>query len=61
MSSELHDLPARELAALYSEGKLSPVEVTRAVLAQIERWEPHLQATWLLRAFSNSSLKRGDW
>lgn len=49
MSSELHDLPARELAVLYSEGKLSPVEVTRAVLAQIERWEPHLQATWLLR------------
>jgi aspartyl-tRNA(Asn)/glutamyl-tRNA(Gln) amidotransferase subunit A len=28
------------------------VEVTRDVLAHIERWEPHLQATWALDAES---------
>jgi aspartyl-tRNA(Asn)/glutamyl-tRNA(Gln) amidotransferase subunit A len=45
----LSDLSAQELAAAYREKKLSPVEVTQAVIAQIERWEPHLQATWLFR------------
>ena len=28
---------------------LSPVEVTQAVLAHMERWEPHIRATYLLR------------
>jgi aspartyl-tRNA(Asn)/glutamyl-tRNA(Gln) amidotransferase subunit A len=49
VSTRLHDLSARELAAAYGEGSLSPVDVTQAVLEHIERWEPHLQATWLLR------------
>ncbi|MDM0012429.1 amidase [Variovorax sp. J22P168] len=49
MSDALHALSARELLAAYRAGRLSPVEVTRSVLAHIERWEPHLQATWLLR------------
>ena len=31
-------------------GSLSPVEATRSVLARIERWEPHLQATYALDA-----------
>jgi aspartyl-tRNA(Asn)/glutamyl-tRNA(Gln) amidotransferase subunit A len=45
----VHDLSATELVAAYGQGRLSPVDVTKAVLAHIEHWEPHLQATWLLR------------
>ncbi|MGH6627916.1 MAG: amidase [Burkholderiaceae bacterium] len=49
MTTPLHELPARELMAAYRRRALSPVEVTQSVLAQIERWEPQLQATYLLR------------
>jgi aspartyl-tRNA(Asn)/glutamyl-tRNA(Gln) amidotransferase subunit A len=49
VSGPLNELGARELAAAYREGSLSPVEVTQAVLDHVARWEPHLQATWLLR------------
>jgi len=49
MSEALHDLTARELIAAYRDRRLSPVEVTQSVLDHIERWEPRLQATWLLR------------
>lgn len=49
MSNALHDLSARELITAYRAGSVSPVEVTQSVLDHIERWEPHLQATWLLR------------
>ncbi|VTU36217.1 Glutamyl-tRNA(Gln) amidotransferase subunit A [Variovorax sp. PBL-H6] len=45
----LNDLSAHELVGAYREGSLSPVEVTQAVLDHIARWEPRLQATWLLR------------
>lgn len=45
----LHDLTATELVAGYRDRALSPVEVTRAVLAHIERWEPQLHALYLLR------------
>ena len=46
----LPDLPATELLALYRRRELSPVEVTRAVLARIERCEPRLHATYALDA-----------
>jgi aspartyl-tRNA(Asn)/glutamyl-tRNA(Gln) amidotransferase subunit A len=49
MNGTLHDLSARELIAAYRDHSLSPVEVTRAVLDHVARWEPYLQATWLLR------------
>ncbi|SEA78729.1 aspartyl-tRNA(Asn)/glutamyl-tRNA(Gln) amidotransferase subunit A [Variovorax sp. YR216] len=49
VSGPLNELSARELVAAYRKGDLSPVEVTQAVLDHVERWEPHLQATWLLR------------
>ena len=49
MSDSLHDLSARQLVTAYASGELSPVDVTREVLDHIARWEPHLQATWLLR------------
>ena len=45
----LHNWPAHALLAAYRQRTLSPVEVTQAVLAHIDRWEPHLHATYLLR------------
>ena len=48
-SIALHDLPAHTLVEAYRSRTLSPVEVTHAVLAHIDRWEPHLHATYLLR------------
>ncbi|TCS02034.1 amidase [Caulobacter sp. BK020] len=48
--SELPDLTATDLSRLYAAGNLSPVEVTSAVLARIEAWEPNLAATWALDA-----------
>lgn len=46
----LHSLSAVELLAAYRAGTLSPVEVARDVLAQIERCEPTLHALWALDA-----------
>jgi aspartyl-tRNA(Asn)/glutamyl-tRNA(Gln) amidotransferase subunit A len=42
----LHQLSAAELSSLYAAGSASPLEVARAVIAHIERWEPHLHATY---------------
>jgi len=44
----LHDLSAIELLDAYRSKALSPVEVTRSVLAHMHKWEPHLHATWAL-------------
>jgi aspartyl-tRNA(Asn)/glutamyl-tRNA(Gln) amidotransferase subunit A len=44
----LRELPAAELLAAYRRRALSPLEVTRAVLAHIERWESRLHATYAL-------------
>jgi aspartyl-tRNA(Asn)/glutamyl-tRNA(Gln) amidotransferase subunit A len=46
----LPDLTAAQLGAAYAQGELSPVDVTRALLAHIERWEPQLCATYALDA-----------
>ena len=46
---ELHELSAHALLAGYRSRAFSPVEVTQAVIAHIERWEPRLQATYLYR------------
>ncbi|GAP35028.1 amidase [Piscinibacter sakaiensis] len=46
----LHDLSAVELIDAYRARRLSPVEVTRAVLARIAAWEPVLAATYALDA-----------
>ncbi|MEO5697426.1 MAG: amidase [Burkholderiaceae bacterium] len=46
----LHDLSAVELLAAYESKALSPVEVTRAVLAHMAAWEPQLHATYALDA-----------
>ncbi len=44
--AELHQLSAAELLALYAKGDASPLQATRAVIAHIEAWEPHLRATY---------------
>jgi aspartyl-tRNA(Asn)/glutamyl-tRNA(Gln) amidotransferase subunit A len=46
----LHELSAVELGRAFAARELSPVEVVRAVLAHIERWEPALCAAWALDA-----------
>jgi aspartyl-tRNA(Asn)/glutamyl-tRNA(Gln) amidotransferase subunit A len=48
MTSSLHTLSALELLAAYERRALSPVDVTRAVLKQIDRCEPQLHATYAL-------------
>ncbi len=45
----LHALGAGELLAGYSSHDFSPVEVMTSLLEHIDRWEPHLCATYLLR------------
>jgi aspartyl-tRNA(Asn)/glutamyl-tRNA(Gln) amidotransferase subunit A len=60
----LHDMDAAALHAAYRGGALSPVEVTRAVLDRIDRWEPHLRATYLLRpeaALAQAALSEARW
>ena len=47
--TELHALGATALLQGYQRRDFSPVEVLRSVLAHIDRWEPHLCATYLLR------------
>ncbi len=46
MTDDLHRLSASALADAYARGELSPVDVTRAVIAQIERREPVLHALY---------------
>ncbi len=48
--SALHELSAVELLAGYRSRQLSPVEVSRAVVAHVRSWEPHLHATYAFEA-----------
>ena len=60
----MNDLSAQELLRAYRTHALSPVEVTQAVLQQIERWEPHIHATWLLRpelALAQAKASEARW
>jgi aspartyl-tRNA(Asn)/glutamyl-tRNA(Gln) amidotransferase subunit A len=43
---DLHDLSATELLDLYRRKAASPLEAAHAVLRHVERWEPHLKATY---------------
>ena len=47
--TDLHALDARTLLAGYRAREFSPVDVMDSVLAHVQRWEPHLCATYLLR------------
>src|SRR6476659_5986788 len=46
----LHELRAREMVSGYARRELSPVEVTQALLARIERWEPRINALYRVSA-----------
>ena len=54
----LHDLSATALLDAYRSKALSPVEITRAVLAHMAAWEPHLHATYALDA--NAALAQAE-
>ncbi|WP_287743352.1 amidase [Diaphorobacter sp.] len=47
--TQLHELSASELLAGYRSHQISPVDALLDVLSHVARWEPHLQATYLLR------------
>ena len=47
--TQLHELSASELLAGYRSRQISPVDALLDVLSHVARWEPHLQATYLLR------------
>ena len=47
--AELYALSAAELLEGFRRREFSPVDAMHSVLAQVERWEPHLHATYLLR------------
>jgi aspartyl-tRNA(Asn)/glutamyl-tRNA(Gln) amidotransferase subunit A len=42
----IHDMSAAEILAAYKTKKLSPVDVTDAVIKRIEAWEPKLKALY---------------
>lgn len=46
---KLHEISAQELIAGYRRREFSPLAVTQSVLDHIERWEPQLHASYLLR------------
>src|SRR4051794_40320454 len=50
MTTPLYELSALQLLERYRDRALSPVEVTQAVLARIECWEPHIHAPYGLDA-----------
>ena len=61
---QLHNLSAVELLSAYRSKALSPVEVTRAVLAHIHAWEPHLRATYSLdgdMAMTQAEASQARW
>ena len=60
----LHNLSALELLAAYRSGELSPLDVTRAVLAHIERCEPDLHACYALdpqQAMQQAAASEARW
>ena len=59
-NTDLHALSALELVAGYRSGELSPVEVTCAILAHIERCEPVLRATYALDADAALAMARAS-
>ena len=60
----LHTLSAHELLRAYRSHELSPVAVTQSVLQHIEKWEPHIHATYLLRpdaALAQAKASEARW
>lgn len=51
---------AAELQQAYARGERSPVEVLRELIAHVERWEPHLHATWAFDADAALAMARAS-
>jgi Asp-tRNA(Asn)/Glu-tRNA(Gln) amidotransferase A subunit family amidase len=54
----LHELSAAQLGLAYRDRSLSPVEVVRVLIGHLERWEPHLHATWAFDAEAALTMAR---
>ncbi len=62
--AHVHELGAAELTACYASGKLSPLEVTRALLERIEAWEPRINAMYRVsaeRALDEARASEARW
>ena len=62
--ADLYAMGAADLLDGYRRRELSPVEVMQSVLAHVERWEPHVHATYLLRpeaALAQARLSEARW
>ncbi|MBC7704272.1 MAG: amidase [Rhodoferax sp.] len=62
--ADLYAMSAADLLDGYRRRELSPVEVMQSVLAHVERWEPHVHATYLLRpeaALAQARLSEARW
>jgi aspartyl-tRNA(Asn)/glutamyl-tRNA(Gln) amidotransferase subunit A len=60
----INELSAAEISSQYEGGTLSPVEVTRALLARIDAWEPRLNAMYLVDregALTQARYAEGRW
>jgi Asp-tRNA(Asn)/Glu-tRNA(Gln) amidotransferase A subunit family amidase len=60
----LYDWGAHALLAAYRNKTVSPVEVAQSVLAQIERWDPHLCASYLfqpVKALDQARASEARW
>ncbi len=60
----IHELSAVELHAVYQRKALSPVDVTQALIAHVQRWEPQLAATWAFEpdvALGMARLSEARW
>jgi aspartyl-tRNA(Asn)/glutamyl-tRNA(Gln) amidotransferase subunit A len=66
---ELHELSLSELSEQLRRREISAVELTESVLAQIERWEPHIRAyltltperAWEQARQAQARLNAGEW
>ena len=57
-------LSARALLTAYRSRALSPVEAMASVIARVERFEPHISATWLYapeRALAAARASEARW
>lgn len=62
--SELHALGAAELSEAYAAGRISPVEVVQDVLSRIDRWEPSINAMYLVhreQALADARASEARW
>jgi aspartyl-tRNA(Asn)/glutamyl-tRNA(Gln) amidotransferase subunit A len=58
--ASLHELSAAQVAAQYSSGALSPLDVARACLERIAAWEPKLNAMYRLSPDALAAAKASE-